>query len=115
MTFEAAKDDWPAYLDIVARGVIWALGEKEEGLFNDGQGGEAPDLSEMITPKVKRIEFGQSLLSDAELSAFSLPSLPQDGFKKVIDGDSMTFWKLAGNGPGSLMLELLFSQMISWA
>ncbi|NRB73116.1 MAG: hypothetical protein HRU46_02035 [Verrucomicrobiales bacterium] len=110
VAFEAAAEDWAAYLDVVTRGVIWALGEKGDGLFRDRQGGDAPEITEEVLPQVTRVELGTNLLKGAELSAFSLPSLPQDGMGKVIDGDLKTSWELAGSGPGSLLLEMAESQ-----
>ena len=108
--FEAATENWAAYLDMVTRGVGWAQGKEGEGLFRGGQKRETPEITNEVLPQITIAELGTNLLKGAELSAFSLPSLPQDGMEKVIDGDAATSWKLAGTGPGSLVLKMAKSQ-----
>ena len=110
VAFESATENWAAYLDMVTRGVVWALGEEGEGLFKVGQKRETPEITDEVLPQITIAELGTNLLKGAELSAFSLPSLPQDGMGKVIDGDAATSWKLAGTGPGSLVLKMAESQ-----
>ncbi|MGB0152676.1 MAG: hypothetical protein ACPGFB_01495 [Verrucomicrobiales bacterium] len=110
MAFESATEDLAVYLDTVTRGVVWALEEEGEGLSKDGPKRETPEITDEVLPQITKAELGTNLLKGAELSAFSLPSLPQNSMGSVIDGDAATSWKLAGTGPGSLVLKMAESK-----
>lgn len=92
----------PRYLDLVARGLIWSLGENgmtdfvevsPENSLKGVKVAEAPD-----TP---RLRTGRNEALGGEAGGFFWSGGGRGSPGNVVDGDPMTSWTSAGPGPGS--------------
>lgn len=90
------------YLDLVARGFLWSLGEPVETSFRVVPEAESLKGLDLGIPEVPLPRPGRNAVRDGEVSAFSWGAMAtSEEVALTNDGDPVTGWTAATPGPGS--------------
>lgn len=96
----------PRYLDMVARGLIWSLGEKGATDFvvvSPEDSLKGIDVGE--APEAPRLRTGRNQALGGEARGFFWSGEGRGNPGNVVDGDPSTSWTSPGPGPGSWELR----------
>ena len=96
----------PAFLDLIARGFLWALDGLEEESFTVIPPGKSLSTLTLETPAVPLPRPGPSLVTRGRASALSVAASPVSGAERAVDGDPMTYWEAGSPGPSSWQVEM---------
>ena len=109
----------PAFLDLIAKGFLWALDDLKEESVTVIPPGESLASLKLETPAVPLPRPGPSLVTRGRASALSAAPSPLLGAEMAIDGDPMTYWEADSPGPSSWQVDMRREQqvgavMITW-
>lgn len=109
----------PAFLDLIAKGFLWALDDLKEESVTVIPPGESLASLKLETPAVPLPRPGPSLVTRGRASALSVAPSPLLGAEMAIDGDPMTYWEADSPGPSSWQVDMRREQqvgavMITW-
>lgn len=96
----------PTYLDLIARGFLWALGSLSDEAFVPIAPAQSLHGLSLAVPEVVLPEPGPNRASGGQASALSGGETVKTGAGKAIDGDWRTYWEAADVGPSSWQVAL---------
>jgi len=96
----------PAFLDLIARGFLWALDDKGEESFKIIPPAESLAKMTLATPAEPLPRPGPSLATNARAEAPGTSPSPLLGADKATDGDPLSYWEAEGPGPASWQLDM---------
>ncbi|MEX2577885.1 MAG: ThuA domain-containing protein [Verrucomicrobiales bacterium] len=91
----------PEYLDMVARGFLWALDELSEENFKGKDPAESLKSITLEPPKPDLPRPGRNLASEGDATALSEAESGDSPPSAAVDGDIATFWQASRPGPSS--------------
>lgn len=96
----------PAFLDLLAKGFLWALDDLREENFTLIPAEESLASLKLEEPEVPLPRPGPSLATGGRTNAMTTSPSPLLGAEMAIDGDPMTYWEADSPGPSSWQLDM---------